>query len=81
MSNFHSTFAFLLFDDLEELDFIGPYEMFSLWSSKLNGPSNLITISENPIIKCSKGLKIITDYNFNNCPQQIDYLLIPLASM
>ena len=76
-SRFHSTIAFLLFDDLEELDFVGPYEMFSIWSKIANGPNNIITISENPIVRCSKGLKIITDYGFDNCPQEIDYLLVP----
>lgn len=76
-SRYHSTIGFLLFDDLEELDFVGPYEMFSIWSAHVNGPNNVITISENPIVRCSNGLKIITDYGFDNCPQQIDYLLVP----
>eukprot|EP01084_Bolivina_argentea_P131903 232759_1 len=77
MDRFHSTTAFLLFDDLEELDFVGPYEMFSLWGYRFGGPNNVITISENPLVKCSKGLKIVTDYGLDNCPSQIDYLLIP----
>ena len=76
MDRFHSTIGFLLFDDLEELDFVGPYEIFSLWK-QFGGPSNVITISERPIVRCVNGLKIVTDYGFDNCPQQIDYLVIP----
>lgn len=76
MDRFRSTIGFLLFDDLEELDFVGPYEIFCLWKG-FGGPGNVITISERPIVRCSHGLKIVTDYGFDNCPQQIDYLIIP----
>merc|ERR1719411_2395017 len=76
MDHKRSTIAFLLFDDLEELDFVGPFEIFSLWKHH-GGPSNVITISESPMVRCSKGLKILTDYGFESCPQRIDYLIVP----
>ena len=31
-------FGFLLLHDLEELDLIGPWEMFNVWSQMENGP-------------------------------------------
>jgi len=29
------------------------------------------------MVRCSKGLKILTDYGFDSCPQRIDYLIVP----
>lgn len=70
-------FGFLLFPELEELDFVGPWEIIGMWGKKLQGPEECLTISQNgSIITCAKGLKVVTDYNFENCPP-LDYLLIP----
>lgn len=72
-----ATFGFLLFDQLEELDLVGPWEMIGLWCKEFGGPSNLVTISETGgLITCSKGLKIASDFSFENAPL-LDYLLIP----
>ena len=71
------TFGFLLFTELEELDFIGPWEIIGMWSKKLNGPNKCLTVSQNcSIVTCAKGLKVVTDYSFESCPP-LDYLLIP----
>ena len=70
-------FGFLLFPEVEELDFVGPWEIIGMWSKKLQGPEECLTISQNgSIVTCAKGLKIVTDYSFENCPP-LDYLLIP----
>lgn len=70
-------FGFLIFDGLEELDMVGPWEMISIWSKKYNGPQEIFTISQNAsIINCINGLRIVSDYSFSNCPK-LDYLLIP----
>ena len=70
-------FSFLLFPELEELDFVGPWEIIGVWSKKLKGPEECLTISQNgSIITCAKGLKIVTDYCFEKCPP-LDYLLVP----
>ncbi len=71
------TFAILLFDGVEELDFVGPWEMLGMWSAYANGPEHRITVAEKEgPIQCAKGLKVIADYNFTNCPD-LTYLLIP----
>jgi transcriptional regulator GlxA family with amidase domain len=70
-------FGFLLFPEVEELDFVGPWEIIGMWSKKLKGPEGCLTISQNgSIVTCAKGLKVITDYSFENCPP-VDCLLIP----
>tara|TARA_Y100001970_G_C14087420_1_gene778104 strand:- start:48 stop:665 length:618 start_codon:yes stop_codon:yes gene_type:complete len=80
-----------IFNNVEILDFAGPYEVFSstrLSSKLLNknnideiynttSPFNVFTISKDakPIIS-SGGLKVSCDYNFKNTPK-IDILIIP----
>lgn len=71
-------FGFLLFPDLEELDLVGPWEIFSLWRDQKTGePENCLTVSENGgVIRFKKGLRLIADTDFANCPP-LDALLIP----
>lgn len=68
----------LVFDDIELLDFAGPFEVFSV-TNELNDYKlcNTFTISENgDSVKSVNGLKIIPDYSFGNCPD-INVLVIP----
>jgi transcriptional regulator GlxA family with amidase domain len=70
-------FGFLLFPELEELDFVGPWEIIGMWGKKLQDPEECLTVSQTgSVIPCAKGLKVITDYSFEKCPP-LDYLLIP----
>ncbi|HEV7857354.1 MAG TPA: DJ-1/PfpI family protein [Pyrinomonadaceae bacterium] len=70
-------FGFLLFPDAEELDFVGPWEIISAWSKYEDGPEQCLTVSQSGgEIRCAKGLRIVTDYEFADCPP-LDYLLIP----
>ncbi len=66
-----------IFNDVEVLDFAGPFEVFSL-ALKNNIPLfDVFTISEDEkIIKAKNGLKIKSNYVFtDNC--DIDILIIP----
>ncbi|MFO7657013.1 MAG: DJ-1/PfpI family protein [Bacteroidales bacterium] len=72
------TIGILLFDDVELLDFAGPYEVFSV-ANELNdfGLFNVLTISETgQTIRSVHGMKVFPDYAISNCPA-IDILLIP----
>jgi transcriptional regulator GlxA family with amidase domain len=67
-----------LFNDIELLDFAGPYEVFSV-TAELNDYNlfKVFTITQDGReIKSVNGLKVIPDYNFTNHPP-IDILVIP----
>lgn len=68
----------LLFDEVEVLDFAGPFEVFSLARDFNQGALFQVhTITENgQMIRARNGLKVLPDYNFSNCPH-LDILLVP----
>lgn len=73
----------VVFDEIEALDFCGPFEVFSV--TRLNEdlrreePSPfktfLIAQSEQPIVTTG-GMKVIPDVTFDNCPP-LDILVVP----
>ena len=68
----------LLFDNVEVLDFAGPFEVFSVTAFE-NGhkPFDVKTISEKgEMIEARNGLKVQPDFSFNNMPP-FDILIIP----
>jgi transcriptional regulator GlxA family with amidase domain len=72
--------AILLFDDVEVLDFAGPFEVFAV-TRDLNDPEtplfNVYTVAEEsrPIIACN-GLSINPMYTLDECPKP-DIFLVP----
>lgn len=67
-----------LFNDIELLDFAGPYEVFSV-TTELNNYKlfNVFTVTKNgKEIKSVNGLKILPDFSFADHPN-IDILVIP----
>jgi len=71
------------FDVAEELDFIGPWEVFTMsneiWGYKddSHATDDVFLVSETGgTVKCAKGLRIETDHSFETCPD-LDVLLIP----
>ena len=66
-----------VFPGVEELDFVGPWEVFTMWRSYASGPARIETIAESsePIV-CAKGLKIIPDVSVDNAPDY-DFFLLP----
>jgi transcriptional regulator GlxA family with amidase domain len=70
-------FGFLLFDDLEELDLVGPWEIISIWSKHFNGPTDCLMIAErDDPVKCYNGMIITPHKSFADAPT-LDYLLVP----
>jgi putative intracellular protease/amidase len=73
----NKTAGFLLFKEVEELDFVGPWEIISTWQKSFDGPQELVIVAETVgMIECAKGLKIIATHDFASCPP-LDYLIIP----
>jgi len=73
----------VLFDNIEVLDFCGPYEVFS--ATRLNeerrreDPSPfevLLTAEKNTPVTATGGMKVIPDCTFDNCPR-LDILVVP----
>ena len=70
-------FGIIVFPDVEELDFVGPWEMLTMWSKLAAGPENCLIVAEKtgPVV-CAKGLSINPHASFTDCPP-LDYLLVP----
>ncbi len=72
------TVAIFIFDDVEVLDFTGPFEIFGV-TGKQNGGAGLFevfTVAEKPKIAARNNLIVEATYTFENCPTP-DILLIP----
>ena len=70
------TTGILLFDQLEELDAIGPWEVFTM-AANVRGSGKVVTISEHGgMVKCAKGLRIQSDCSFGEAPPR-DVILVP----
>jgi len=68
--------GFLVFDDVEELDFVGPLEVFGI-TSTLTGKVEVVTVSKDGgLVKCRYGLKVQPDHSFRKCPS-LDLLVVP----
>ncbi|MGH9198136.1 MAG: DJ-1/PfpI family protein, partial [Acidimicrobiia bacterium] len=70
-------FGVLIFEGAEELDFVGPWEMLTMWSKHADGPGNCLIVAESmERVACAKGLSVNPHASFDTCPP-LDYLLIP----
>ncbi len=70
------TFGVLIFPQVEELDFVGPWEMASMWQQVAGGPKCLIVAERASTVTCAKGLSVNPHVSFEQCPP-LDYLLVP----
>jgi len=69
----------LLFDEVEVLDFAGPFEVFSVttYEDFITNAFHVSTISETgERIIARNGLKVDPDYSFDNVPE-FDILVVP----
>lgn len=70
-------FGILIFPQAEELDFVGPWEMLTMWSKYAGGPERCLVVAQTlePVV-CAKGLSVNPAVSFESCPP-LDYLLVP----
>jgi transcriptional regulator GlxA family with amidase domain len=79
-----TTFGLLVFDDVTELDFVGPWEVFTASSRKRVEAGHeadvVVTIGlhDGPI-RCSKGVRVLPDHTIADHPD-IVVLLVPGGS-
>lgn len=71
-----TTIGILIFDDVEVLDFCGPFEVFSV--TKVDGvaPFNVVTIAEKSSITARNGLVVSPTHLLDSAPP-LEILLIP----
>ena len=71
--------AIFMFDDVEVLDFAGPFEVFSVTSelNKASRPFAVSTVAENPgAVSARNGLSVNPDCTISDCPPP-DILIVP----
>ena len=68
-------FGIIVFNQAEELDFVGPWEMLTMWRKVASGPQHCLIVAETlEPVTCAKGLSVNPHVSFADCPQ-LDYLL------
>ena len=68
------TTGVLLFDDAEELDFAGPWEVFTM--ARMEG-DRVVTIAErDEPVRAAKGLRVLPDHALADAPP-LDVLIVP----
>lgn len=76
MSNGSFTAGIVLFDDAEELDWAGPYEVFGMATMTVDD-ARVVTIAEtHEPVRCFNGLRVLPDYSFDDAPE-LDLVLVP----
>jgi transcriptional regulator GlxA family with amidase domain len=73
--------AILVFDDVEVLDFAGPFEVFALTDElRHHEPFHTFLVAESPgSVRARNGLKVMPDFTLENCPPP-HVLIIPGGS-
>lgn len=69
--------AFILFDGAEELDFVGPWEVFTMVNAVAVGEVEAFTVAQAAgAVTCAKGMQVDAQYAFEDCPKA-DIVVIP----
>ena len=71
------TFGILLFPDAEELDFVGPWEVFTMFAKYFDKDWQALLVAQTrEPVRAAKGMLFTPDRSFDDCPP-LDVLLIP----
>jgi transcriptional regulator GlxA family with amidase domain len=71
-----TTIGILIFSDAEELDFVGPFEVFGM-AAELGESCQTIIIAESmDPVPCANGLRVVPDYTMETAPA-LDLLIVP----
>lgn len=71
-----TTLGIVLFEGVEELDAIGPWEVFTS-AAHVRGDLRVVTIAERAApLTCAKGLRVTPDHGFEDAPA-LDVVLVP----
>jgi transcriptional regulator GlxA family with amidase domain len=71
-------FGIVLFDGVEELDWVGPWEVLTSW--KLHFPDDQVDVftmsPDGGVVRCAKGARVLADHSYADHPS-IDVLIYP----
>ena len=68
------TIGIVLFDDAEELDWAGPWEVLT---TACRDGDRVVTVSERlGPVRCANGLRVLPDHSFEDCPR-LDVVVVP----
>jgi len=70
------TTGMLIFDDAEELDFVGPWEVFTMVRHIVPDDRVVTIAATREPIRAAKGMRIIPDHSFADAPA-LDVVLVP----
>ncbi|MCZ1007358.1 DJ-1/PfpI family protein [Streptomyces lydicus] len=72
-----TAYGLLIFDGAEELDFTGPWEVFTASSMLRDHADTVRLIAERPdAVRCNKGMRVLPDHTLEDHPP-LDVLLVP----
>ncbi|WP_433244273.1 DJ-1/PfpI family protein [Actinomadura nitritigenes] len=72
-----TTYGLLVFEDAEELDFVGPWEVFTASAAQRDKGDRAVLVAERPgPVRCAKGMRVVPDCTFDDHPE-LDVLLVP----
>ena len=68
--------AIAVFEGAEELDFVGPWEVFTM-AAKVRDDIRVVTIAERAgPVACAKGMRVLPDHTLADAPQ-LDVVMVP----
>ena len=71
------TVGIVLFDNVEVLDFAGPYEVLSGARDDRGQPClRVLTVAPRPQVRCRGGLRVVVDSTLAECPP-LDVIVVP----
>ena len=70
------TIGILIFDEAEELDFVGPFEVFGMAAEFGESCQTVIIAESAEPVRCAHGLRVLPDYTMENTPT-LDLLIVP----
>ena len=67
----------LIFDGAEELDFVGPWEVFTMARALKADSCEVVLVAErDAAVRCAKGMRVLPDATTANCGP-LDIILVP----
>ncbi|MCP3804594.1 DJ-1/PfpI family protein [Allokutzneria sp. A3M-2-11 16] len=72
-----TTYGLLIFNGAEDLDFAGPWEVFTTSAMLRDGADTVVLLAEHPdAVRCGKGMRVLPDHTLDDHPP-LDVVLVP----